>query len=117
MNEEKLASFLENVKNNQQLWALQDTDREGWVVLDSEQYEEVDCMPLWSTESAAKENCVDEWADYLVTEIPVSEWLEYWVTMFQEEPIMIGLDLEAEGEAVELSLLDFSAHLADIERL
>ena len=52
------ADFMAHVKNTQVLWALQDKSSEGWVILDSINFEETDVMPLWSNAELAKEQSI-----------------------------------------------------------
>ena len=75
MNTTTLNIFLAEVKNTQSFWALQEKSGEDWVVLDSINFENTDVMPLWSTKELAQQHCVDEWQDYLPTEISLSDWL------------------------------------------
>ena len=40
------ADFMAQVKETQEVWALQDKSSEGWVIVDSVNYENTDVMPL-----------------------------------------------------------------------
>lgn len=112
-----LETFANTVKPSQTLWALQDKASEDWVVLDSINFENVDVMPLWSSEESAKTHCIDEWKDYVATEITVAEWLEFWVEDLNEDGIIIGIDWPAEGDCEEVELADFTQAIAAIEKL
>ncbi|MGS2719985.1 DUF2750 domain-containing protein [Paraglaciecola aestuariivivens] len=108
--------IFQQVKSNQTLWALQDSATQGWVVVDSESFENTDLMPLWSDPSLAKQHCVDDWSNYEVSEIPLAEWLEYWVEDLAEDGVMIGLNWPLSGEQnSEMKLAEFSQQLAQIE--
>lgn len=54
------ADFMAQVQATQTLWALQDQASEGWVVLDSINFENADVMPVWSSMELAKSHCVDD---------------------------------------------------------
>lgn len=109
--------FFNEVKATQMLWGLEDKINDGWVIVDSANFEDTDSMPLWSTESAAKAHCTEEWADYTPTQISVPDWLEFWVEDLAEDNIVIGIDWPVDGESIELELTEFSQAVADIEKL
>jgi hypothetical protein len=115
MTNSQLSDFLNQVKITQTVWALQDKASEGWVVLDSINFEEAEVMPLWSTAELAQQHCIEEWADYVPTAISVADWLEFWVEDLAEDKVMIGVNWLNEDEYVELELADFSQAIAEIE--
>ena len=108
------ADFMAQIKNTQALWALQDKTSDGWVILDSINFEDV--MPLWSNAQLAKEHCVDEWEDYVPKAISVSDWLEFWVEDLAEDNVVIGIEWRDGGEYLEVELADFSQMLAEVEK-
>ncbi|WDE03374.1 DUF2750 domain-containing protein [Thalassomonas viridans] len=112
-----LAEFLDQVKSEQVLWALQDKASKDWVVLSSINFEETDVMPVWSSEQRAKQHCIDEWQDYVPAQITVSDWLEFWIEDLNEDGIIIGVNWPVEGDCLELELGDFSQGIASIEDL
>lgn len=114
---QQLEKFANTVKPSQSLWALQDKASEDWVVLDSINFENVDVMPIWSTKESAKTHCIDEWKDYIATEITVAEWLEFWVEDLNEDGIIIGVDWPTEGDCTEVELAEFTQAIAAIEKL
>ncbi|WP_110457989.1 DUF2750 domain-containing protein [Shewanella algidipiscicola] len=111
-----LASFIDNVKEHQAVWGLQDETGEGWVVCDSSEYEETDVMPLWSSEAQAKVHCTDEWQDYQPAAISLEEFLEYWVKDLHDDGVLVGVDWIAEQECLELDPIDLAKNLVDIEQ-
>ncbi|WP_158968631.1 DUF2750 domain-containing protein [Paraglaciecola sp. L3A3] len=111
------ADFMAQVKTTQTLWALQDKASEGWVVLDSINFENADVMPVWSSMVLAKKHCVDEWQDYVPMAISLSDWLEYWVEDLAEDNVLIGVEWLDAGEYLELELAEFSQMLAKLEAL
>ncbi|MBU2882993.1 DUF2750 domain-containing protein [Psychrosphaera sp. B3R10] len=111
------AEFFKEVKATQMLWGLHDKANDGWVVADSSNFENAETMPLWSTESMAQKCCVDEWSDFVPTQISVAEWLEFWFEELKEDDILIGLDWEDNGPCEELEVVDFTQEVAEIEAL
>ncbi|GAB2996924.1 DUF2750 domain-containing protein [Psychrosphaera aestuarii] len=109
--------FFEEVKATQMIWALHDKDSEGWVIVDSIQFEDTDVILLWSRESIAQKSCTEEWASYTPTQISVAEWLEFWVEDLSQDNIIVGLDWQDDGECPELELGEFSQRIADLEKL
>lgn len=110
-----ILNFISQVKVPQTVWALQDKSSEGWVVLDSVNYEETDVMPLWSSKELAQNHCTEEWADYVPAAISVADWMEYWVEDLAEDNVMIGVNWQGNDEHLELELAEFSQLLAAIE--
>ena len=112
-----LKEFLTQVKPEQTFWALQDTQSEDWVVLDSLNYEETEVMPLWSTAERATQHCTEEWSDYKAAAISLADWLEFWVDDLLEDNIVIGLNWLGEENDIEVDLPEFTQNLVDIEAL
>ncbi|QHJ10462.1 hypothetical protein FX988_00676 [Paraglaciecola mesophila] len=110
------ADFMSQIKHTQELWALQDKTSDGWVILDSINFENTDVMPLWSNPQLAKEHCIDEWQDYVPKAITVSDWLEFWVEDLAQDNVVIGIEWQDGGEYLEVELADFSQMLAEVER-
>ncbi|MCF2947994.1 DUF2750 domain-containing protein [Paraglaciecola aquimarina] len=116
-NEQPSADFMAQVKNTQTLWALQDQASEGWVILDSINFENADVMPLWSSQELAQQHCIDEWQDYVPVAITLADWLEFWVEDLAEDNVMIGVEWKDGGEYLEVELADFSQMLATVEKM
>ncbi|MDO6838648.1 DUF2750 domain-containing protein [Paraglaciecola chathamensis] len=110
------ADFMAQIKHTQGLWALQDKTSDGWVILDSINFENTDVMPLWSNAQLAKEHCIDEWQDYVPKAISVSDWLEFWVEDLAQDNVVIGIEWRDGGEYLEVELADFSQMLAEVEK-
>jgi len=114
---EVINEFFSEVKATQMLWALQDKESEGWIVVDSANFEDGETMPIWSTESMAKASCTDEWADYQPIQISVADWLEFWFEDLSEDNVIIGIDWQDDKDCEELELADFTQRVAEIEKL
>mgnify|MGYP003624818814 CR=1 FL=1 len=116
-NKQQLNAFLDAVKPTQTFWALQDKKSEDWVVLDSLQFEETDVMPLWSSKALAEAHCVDEWADYIASEITLADWFEYWVDDLLADHVVIGINWGDESGDAEVDLAELTQSLTEIEAL
>ncbi|MFT4940546.1 MAG: hypothetical protein ACI88A_003603 [Paraglaciecola sp.] len=110
-----LSNFITQVKATQTMWGLQDKDSEGWVILDSINFENTDVMPIWSSAELAKNHCTNEWQDYEPMSISVAEWLEFWVADLADDNVMIGADWQDDEVYFELELAEFSQTIAGIE--
>ena len=111
------ADFMTKVKTTQELWALQDKTTEGWVIVDSVNFENTDVMPVWSDAEMAREHCTDEWEDYIPKSITLSDWLEFWLEDLAEDNVLVGVEWRDGGEYLEVELAEFSQMLAEIEKL
>jgi hypothetical protein len=111
-----LVSFIENVKQHQVLWGLQDETGEGWVICDSAEYEETDVMPLWSTETVAESHCTEEWAEYKTVSITLDEFLEYWVGDLNDDGVLIGLDWQSDEDCFEIDPIVLAKELVGVEK-
>lgn len=116
-NKQQLNAFLEAVKPTQTLWALQDKESEDWVVLDSLQFEETDVMPLWSSKALAEVHCVDEWQDYVASEITLADWFEFWVDDLLADNVVIGINWGEPAGDAEVDLAELTQALTEIEAL
>tara|TARA_R110001583_G_scaffold124337_2_gene275800 strand:- start:762 stop:1187 length:426 start_codon:yes stop_codon:yes gene_type:complete len=104
-------AFVEGIKATGEVWGV--TTPEGWVVCDSEEFEDSDVIPFWSDEADAKAQCADEWADNVAKSISLDLFVERWLTGMAEDGVLVGpnwnLDmegLEIEPEALAEQLLD-----------
>jgi hypothetical protein len=116
-NNAELSSFINDTKEQQAFWALQDTASEDWVVLDSINFEKTEVMPLWSTQALAKAHCIEEWANYTPAKITLADWLEFWVEDLLEDGVMVGINWQDDKDCLEIELAEFTQALAEIEKL
>ncbi len=110
-----LTSFIEDVKQHQVVWGLQDESGEGWVVCDSSEYEDTDVMPLWSTEAQAKVHCTEEWSDYSPVAITLTELLEFWIADLNEDGVLIGLNWQENHDCLEMDPIILANSLVNVE--
>ena len=97
------------------LWGLEGPD--GWALCSSEKYDDAEVMPFWSQPELAQVHCRDEWQDYQVVPIALSEFLDEWLPGMHQDVFLVGINwnLDMEGEEVEpLDLLaDFDEATAE----
>ena len=110
-----LTTFVNQVEETQQFWGLADQNGEDWVVCDSAQFEETDVLPVWSSESDAKNHCVDEWQNYQPQLITLKEFMEFWVDSLNEDGVMVGINWVLEGECPEIDPIELAKTLAEVE--
>lgn len=109
-HQQQYQRFLDEVAANQVMWGLSFGDE--WVVCESSEFEDTEVMPVWSSESEAKAQCIDEWAEYVPFEITLAEFLEVWVEDMSEDGVRIGPNWDADLEGLELDVLELVKALA-----
>ncbi len=92
--------FIEDILESGQVWGLQ--SEEGWVVVDSTEYEESEVMPFWSDEAYAKNHCVGEWEEFKPVAMDLEEFVEDWLAGMAEDGILIGPNWNDDLEGVEV---------------
>ena len=92
--------FIEHIQESGQVWSLSSDD--GWVVVDSTEYEDSEVMPFWSDESYAVQHCVDQWAHFKPTAITLDDFVDDWLTGMAEEGVLVGPNWNGELEGLEL---------------
>lgn len=113
---EQLQAFINNIKETQTIWALQDPKSDEWVVCDSAVFDETEVMPLWTSKALAQDYCVDEWADYRAQTISVDDFLEFWVSDLNYDGVTVGLDWQGNDEDnIEFDPIDVAKALAEYE--
>lgn len=103
--------FIEHVQESGQVWGLQSD--EGWVIVDSTEYEETEVMPFWSEESYAREHCVGEWEDFEPVAMDLSEFLEDWLVGMAEDGVLVGPNWNSELEGLEVEPEDIARLLSE----
>lgn len=97
--------FCDAINEDELIWALQNQDGD-WVVCDSSEFENADVMPIWANEANAQTFCVDEWQDYNAASIPLEEFLEDWISEFNDDGVLLGVDWKLDQEGIELDPID-----------
>lgn len=98
--------FIAQILKTKVVYALQ--FEEGYAMSLSNHFvndddELIEMFCFWSDERLAKHHIKEEWSEYTVAEIPLSEFLEDWCIAMSDENLVGGLnlDLEMEGEEVD----------------
>ncbi|MCQ8879998.1 DUF2750 domain-containing protein [Pseudoalteromonas shioyasakiensis] len=110
--ESELVSFVEKARQSEQVWALGAQDG-GFVVCESNQFENTDVLLLWESEAAAKAQCKEEWAEYSPTEINLDEFLDEWIEDLKEDDALIGLNWNDDQVCVEIEPVGLARALSE----
>ncbi|MDR9826608.1 DUF2750 domain-containing protein [Vibrio sp. FNV 38] len=96
-----LELFISETKDTMKVWGLR--NQEGWLAVDSTEFENSEVMPFWSNEADAKQHNVEEWADFDVLEIPLDIFVEDWLITLDEDGVLVGPNWneKLEGKEVE----------------
>jgi hypothetical protein len=92
--------FIENILESGQVWGLQSD--EGWVVVDSTEFEDSEVMPFWSEEVYAKAHCVGEWANFRPVAMDLDEFVEDWLAGMVEDGILVGPNWNDDLDGLEI---------------
>lgn len=106
--------FIEDILESGQVWGLQSD--EGWVVVDSTEFEESEVMPFWSEEAYAKAHCVGEWSEFKPVAMDLEEFVEDWLAGMAEDGILVGPNWNNELEGLEVEPEELAQRLsADVD--
>lgn len=118
MNEEEIGSevteFIDQVKRSETVWAL-GSDDGGLVVVDSNQFDEVDVLLLWDSEEKAQAQCRDEWSEFSAISIDMESFLDDWVLDLKEDDALVGLNWNDDNVCVEIEPVGLARLLVDAE--
>ncbi len=103
--------FIESILESGQVWGLQ--SEEGWVVVDSTEFEESEVMPFWSDEAYAKNHCVGEWAEFRPVAMDLEEFVEDWLVGMAEDGILVGPNWNDDLEGLEVEPEEVAQQLSD----
>ncbi len=96
--------FILETQTTHQVWGLKND--EGWLSCDSVEFEESEVMPFWSSRDEATKHNVDEWADFIVTEIPLDVFTQEWLVTLDEDGVLIGLNWNENLDGKEMEPKD-----------
>ena len=96
--------FVENIQESGEVWSLKSDD--GWVVVDSAEYEDSEVMPFWSEEAYAKDLCVGEWAHFKPEAITFEEFIEEWLAGMDEDGVLVGPNWNADLDGLEVEPIE-----------
>ncbi len=103
--------FVEEILASGKLWAVKSVD--GWVFCESEEFEETDVIPFWSSQADALAQCRDEWAGNTVEAIELTAFTENWLSGMAEDGLLVGPNWNAEMEGLEIEPVDLAELLMD----
>ncbi|KZN35126.1 DUF2750 domain-containing protein [Pseudoalteromonas luteoviolacea] len=110
--ESEVVNFVTVVKQSEQVWALGAEDG-GFVIVESNQFEESDVLLLWADESAALEQCKDEWEEFKPIAIDLDSLLDEWVEDLRDDNALIGINWNNDNVCVEIEPVSLARALAD----
>ncbi|MCW8335624.1 DUF2750 domain-containing protein [Vibrio sp. SCSIO 43135] len=101
--QKNLELFVAETKETKLVWGLR--NEEGWLAVDSTEFEQSEVMPFWSAKEDAVTHNVEEWADFEVLEIPLDIFVEDWLLTLAEDGVLVGTNWNEtlEGKEVEPS--------------
>lgn len=103
--------FIEDSLESGQVWGLQ--SEEGWVVVDSTEFEDSEVMPFWSDEAFAKSHCVGEWAEFKPVAMDLEEFVEDWLAGMAEDGILVGPNWNDDLEGLEVEPDELAEKLSE----
>jgi hypothetical protein len=91
--------FVRRVKSFGVVWGLKSD--EGWAFCPSNEY---DCnlYPFWSDEAYARRHCINEWADYKPTQIPLDEFIDSWLKGMHDAGELVGVNFNSDLAGLEV---------------
>lgn len=95
--EKRHKRFIKTVCESEIVYGLENVD--GFATSSSVQYENENEEPLgiicfWAEKSLAKFCAKDDWADYQITEIPLSDFMENWCIGMRNDGLLIGTEFD-----------------------
>lgn len=106
-----LELFVEECTKTKLVWGLKNED--GWLAVDSTEFEESEVMPFWSNREDAAAHNVEEWSDFEVLEIPLDIFVEDWLITLSEDGVLVGTNWNAQLEGKEVEPQDLAKMFAN----
>lgn len=103
--------FIEGILESNQVWGLQSED--GWVVVDSTEFEDSEVMPFWSEEDFARHHCAGEWSEFKPAAMELDEFIEDWLVGMAEDGILVGPNWNADLEGLEVEPEELAQKLTE----
>ena len=115
-------AFVDDVCDSLLLYGLFNEDQ-GWANCHAHDNSDAQAVYLfWSSEKLAKKLQNSEWADYKITPIELSVFLDSWLDGMQKQQVFAGLNwdenlygLEIESQVVKNSLLEKAQNISKNE--
>ncbi|WP_026960064.1 DUF2750 domain-containing protein [Aliagarivorans taiwanensis] len=113
MSQTTLEAFAAEVIETGVLWLL--SSDEDYLVIDSIDFEDTDVLPVFSSESAAKALCTEDWAEYSAQKVDLNDFFEEWLPSLDEDGVMVGVDFDEMLKGDEVEAFTLGKALADQE--
>ncbi len=107
--DDSYAQFIQRAVAERQVWGLR--SREGWAVCDSVDHASRTVVPFWSNRVEAQRATIDDWAEYVATSIPLSEFIDTWLVAMAKKGILAGPDWDAMNCGFEVEADELAAQL------
>lgn len=113
----ELNDFCREIVQNESLYILQETENQ-FAHCQSHSFETDEghpcvCLCLWSNESSAKANQIDDWKNYRLSAISLGEFAENWCFGMNENSMVAGLNFDENLNGAEVKALDLLTELVD----
>lgn len=109
--EQKHKEFVEKVVASEKVWGL--INEEGFATASSNEYEDADVIPFWSEKEGALAAAKDEWKEFTVEEVSLTEFLENWCVGMQNEDMIVGTNWDENLFGTELEPFDLALEVID----
>ena len=106
-----LESFLDILKETRKVWLLEAMTGMFAMLEDADGNSYV---PVWDAEDKARKAAVDDWSGYEVTEMGISELIE-WLKELSHDEIDIAVAPEKDGEIIAISSSKFRTWLKPMD--
>ena len=101
--------FIEHSQETGRVWGLHSAD--GWVIVDSAEFEDSEVIPFWSEENYASAHCVGEWEKFKPTPIELEDFVENWLVGMDEDGTLVGPNWNADLEGLEIEPVEIAKQL------
>ncbi|MBB6271402.1 hypothetical protein HDF26_001829 [Pedobacter cryoconitis] len=89
----KHKKFIERIVEFEIVWGLKSKD--GWASAPVNVEEDTITIPFWSDKAYARQLAKEEWKDYTPTQIPLTSFLENWLTGMSDDHHLAGTNWDA----------------------
>ena len=98
-----LETFLDAISETRKVWLLEAMTGMFAMLEDADGNSYI---PVWASEAEAKQAAMDDWADYEVTEMGLSE-LAVWLKELSRDEIDIAVAPERDGQIMAIASANF----------
>lgn len=106
-SQRRYQQFLSRTIQTNEVWGL--VNKDGWCVCPSNDFLDTDVMLFWSDRAYANQCAIEEWSNYTPQEIPLTEFIDQWLTGMNEDGLMVGLNWSVQLIGLELEPLKVKA--------